>query len=506
MIDQHKTLKEKFIKKGFWLYLFSFIIAPIWYIIKIILSQELSVDEIWIIYWVISLMVLLSSFNDLWIAESLNKFIPEYVTKKDYNKVKTIFFYSIFTQAITWAIIFFIFYLWAGFLSTEYFKDTKAESIIQVFAFFFLWTTFFQVISIFFQSVQDTFSQKITELIRMIFVLCFVIYLFLTDTWDIFTYSLTWVRWLYFWIIVAIYIFYKKYYKTYLKDSKIVYDIWLFKQIFKYWIIVFLGSQAWTILSQIDMQMIIYILWNTDAWYYTNYLSMISIPFMIIWPIFAFLFPVFSEMVAKWENEKIWLIKSVFSKNFLSFSISFSILFLVFWLIISNILFWDKFNTSWSILQYSILFLSFNFLLQINFNILAAEWRIKERLKIILITIIFNSILNYILLKTIWVMWAALTTWLWWVLIFVLSELKLRHYNTKMDILYLSKNIAFFSILWVIMHLFIVPLFSNINNRLYEFIFLFIISIIYFWFYFIINYNDFKWFISEVKKQKSKSF
>jgi hypothetical protein len=50
MIDQHKTLSEKFIKKGFWLYLFSFIIAPIGYIIKIIISGELSVSELGILY------------------------------------------------------------------------------------------------------------------------------------------------------------------------------------------------------------------------------------------------------------------------------------------------------------------------------------------------------------------------------------------------------------------------------------------------------------------------
>jgi hypothetical protein len=34
-------------------------------------------------------------------AESLNKFIPEYITKKRYDKVKSILFYAIFAQAIT---------------------------------------------------------------------------------------------------------------------------------------------------------------------------------------------------------------------------------------------------------------------------------------------------------------------------------------------------------------------------------------------------------------------
>jgi len=504
MIDQHNTLTEKFLKKGFWLYLFSFIIAPIWYIIKIILSWELAVDEIWIIYWVMSLMVLLSSFNDFWMAESLNKFIPDYITNKDYAKVKTIFFYAISTQIFTWIIIFLAFYFWADFLSINYFHDTKSLEIIKIFAFFFLWTTFFHVITIFFQAVQDTFMQKIVELIRMMFVLWYTVFIFLADLWNMASYSLAWVFWMYIWIIFAIFLFYKKYYKIYLKNVSIIYSKDLIKEIFKYAFLVFLWAQAWTILSQVDMQMIIYILGNMDAWYYTNYLSIIGIPFMIIWPIFAFLFPVFSEMIAKKEFEKIKLIKRIFTKNFLSFSIVFSILFLVFWQEIASILFWEKFLKSGEILQYSIIFLSFNFLLQINFNILAANWKVKERLYIILIALVFNTILNYILLKTIWVVWAALATWLWWVLIYVLSELKLKEYFTKLDIKYLFKNIIIFSILWWLMYKFIVPIFSLINNRLYEFGFLAVISIFYFWIYFLVNMWDFRWFISEIKRVRNK--
>lgn len=503
MIEQHNSLAEKFLKKWIWLYVFSFIIAPIWYIIKIIISGDLAVSEIWIIYWVMSLMVLLSAFNDFWMNESLKKFVPEFITKKQYDKVISILFYSIIIQFISWIIIFLFFYFWAEFLSVNYFKDPLSEKVVKIFAFFFLWYNFFQVINTFFLAVQDTFMQKITEFFRMLFVLFFTIYLFLTSAWDIFTYSMSWIWGLYIWIIASIIIFYKKYYIKYLKKSHILLDKDLFKTIFKYAVMVFLWAQAATILSQIDMQMIIYILWNTDAWYYTNYLSIIWIPFMIIGPIFAFLFPVFSEMIAKNEQDKIKLIKSIFTKNFLSFSICFSILFLAFATVISTILFWDKFLTSWVILQYSVLFLSFNFLLQINFNILAANGKVKERLNIILIAIVFNTILNYILLKTIWVVWAALATWLGWLLIYVLSEFKLREYHTAFDYKYLAKNILVFSVVWIFMYLFLNPIFDSMNNRVYEFFLLVFISIIYFSIYFLVNILDFKYFYKEIKAIKS---
>ncbi|MDD5769451.1 MAG: oligosaccharide flippase family protein [Candidatus Gracilibacteria bacterium] len=503
MIEQHNTLAEKFLKKGIWLYVFSFIISPIGYIIKIILSGDLEVDEIGIIYGVMSLMVLVSSFNDLGMAESLNKFLPEYITEKRYDKVKSILVYAVLAQIITGGIIFLGFYFGANYLANSYFHDVRSLNIVKLFSFFFLGTTFFHVINVFFGAVQNTFLQKITELFRMSFILCFTTYMFLSDSGNIFNYSLSWVLGLYFGIFFTIFLFYKNYYKIYLNNVKVIFSKELFKTIFKYALIVFLGSQAGTLLSQVDMQMIIYMLGNTNAGYYTNYLSIISIPFMIIGPIFGFLFPVFSEMVSKKEFEKIKLIKSIFTKNFLSFSICFSILFFVFGSVISTILFGDKFLMSGIILQYSVLFLSFNFLLQINFSILAANGRIHERLNIILIALAFNTILNFIFIKFMGVVGSALATGFGWILIWILSEIKLSEYFTKFDYKYLFKNIGVFSLIGIFIYFFIIPIFVSINDRIYEFLFLVFISLIYFGIYFIINLGDFKYFYSEIRRIKA---
>jgi hypothetical protein len=43
---KEETLSEKFIKKGFWLYFFSFLIAPSGYIIKLVISNDLSVEDV----------------------------------------------------------------------------------------------------------------------------------------------------------------------------------------------------------------------------------------------------------------------------------------------------------------------------------------------------------------------------------------------------------------------------------------------------------------------------
>jgi O-antigen/teichoic acid export membrane protein len=65
MLSNKETLSEKFIKKGFWLYLFSFIIGPLGYFIKVIISRDLSVEEVGMVYGVISFVTFLAMYNDL---------------------------------------------------------------------------------------------------------------------------------------------------------------------------------------------------------------------------------------------------------------------------------------------------------------------------------------------------------------------------------------------------------------------------------------------------------
>ncbi len=66
MLSADETLAQKFVKKGFWLYLFTFLVAPLSYVIKVILSRDLdSAHDFGLFYGIISLITLLSALNDL---------------------------------------------------------------------------------------------------------------------------------------------------------------------------------------------------------------------------------------------------------------------------------------------------------------------------------------------------------------------------------------------------------------------------------------------------------
>lgn len=502
MIDQYASLSEKFLKKGSWLYLFSFIIAPMGYVIKIIISWELTVSEVWILYGIISLITLISAYNDLWISESLKYFIPEFIAQGRYDKVKSILFYALFIQIITSIFITLFFYFWADYIASNYFKTNTGTEALKIFAFYFIGINILQTVNAFFMAVQDTFTYKAVDMVRVIFLMLFVLFIFFWDSSSLINYSYSWLIWLYIWILFSLTMLYKKYYTRYFKWEKIIIEKQLIKQIIKYALLVFIWASAWTILGQMDIQMIIYLLWTTDAWYYTNYLSIIWIPYILIWPIFWFLFPVFSELHSKKEYSKIKLIKQIFSENFLLIWVMFNVFFFIFAEIIAYTLFWEKFITSWIILKYSILLLVFSFLIQINFNILAWIWKVKHRVKIVLIAIIFNFITNLILIKAIWIYWVALATWMGWFLMYILSEYFLgKKYRINYKYSLLIKNIIIVWVMWYLIHFFWLNTFVWIS-RINSFFLLSLFFIIWLWIFIIINYNQFYIFILEIKKIK----
>lgn len=507
MLNTQESLSEKFVKKGARLYFFSFLAWPIWYIIKIILSHDLSVEEIWILYWIISLIWILSSYHDLWLTESLNYFLPKFIVEGDYSKLKSSLIYVLFAQIPTSLFIWWILFFGADYLAINYFHSEQlaleTAYTLKVFSLFFIWMNLYSIVSTVYWASQNTKYQKWVEFVRMIAILWFTVFFWYFWLWTLKNYSWTWIYGLVFWIIFSYALFYFKYYLPYLKNAKVFFDKKLVKKIFNYWFWVLLASNVWVILWQIDMQLILYFLWPKDAGYYTNYLSTIWIPFIVITPIFGFLFPVISELNSKNDIVKMKLIKTMFYKYFSVIALFVSWFAFIYAKEIAIVLYWEKFIKSWIIMQYSIFFLIFNFLLQINFQILGWIWKIKERVKILGIWLVFNLIFNLIFIHLIWVEGSSLAVWLAWIPIFYLSHKATKEYSEPFDWTFFIKNL--FYVVIVSSWLYIM----NISHMLWTSRFKMLFSILLIWFFYIIilwlaNIREFKMFLNEIKRIKRK--
>lgn len=160
-----------------------------------------------------------------------------------------------------------------------------------------------------------------------------------------------------------------------------------------------LSANVGMLLSQLDMQMVTYMLGSRDAGYFTTYVSLIRIPFIFLLPGVYFLFPVFSDLLKRDETQKISTILTFFYELFSILAIMMTSFFLIFGDTLTLTLFGNEFGTSAKILLYSTPFLIFNFLLQIDFQMLSASGRPRTKMLILLSAVGLNMVTNYIFIR-----------------------------------------------------------------------------------------------------------
>ena len=95
------TLTDKLLTNGFWIYFFTIFIAPSGYIIRVIISNDLGVDQVGLIYSIIGFITLLSIYNDLGLTEILKYYLPKFRIDESYNNFKNSIFLSTVGQILT---------------------------------------------------------------------------------------------------------------------------------------------------------------------------------------------------------------------------------------------------------------------------------------------------------------------------------------------------------------------------------------------------------------------
>lgn len=493
-----QPLGEKLIKKGFWLYFFSYLIGPIGYFIRIIISNNLTVSDVWIVYSIIWFVSLLSSYNGLWLTESLRYFIPKYYIKKQFNFIKTSIFWSLWIQTLTSTLIIFFLRQGSDWLALNHFHSVEAGQILRYFCRYFLGINLFQVLQSVIISFQDTLISKLMEFIKMFAILSFSIIFFFIWKGSILTYSLAWILWLWVAMIIGIILSWKKY-GFVLTAWKLSHDKVMLSKYWKYSLWAFLAMNAGVLLWMIDQQMIIVILWAENAWYYTNYLSLFNIIWILVSPIFMLLFPMFTEILAKKQMNKLKLLQNFLYTYLSLLTISLSVLLVVLGPEIVTILYGNKFIFSGILLSYGASFFVLNTLLSINFTILAGMGKVKQKTLITLLAAWVNIVLNLILLNTIWIYWALISTMFGWFLMWILT-LGIINSNQKITIQWgvFLKNIFFFILMWAIVFLFKDRF--MIYSRWVNLFILCWLGLIYYWFIFVLNYKKILNLRDEVSK------
>ena len=160
---------------------------------KIILSGELSVDELGVLYGVISFVTIIAAFNDCGCTESLNYFLPKHLEKQDTKATTQYLLYALTMQMGTSILIGVLLFFGADYLAIHYFESEMAAQVLRIFILFFFGDNLFKTINTFFHAAQDTKLQKGGEFVRMLTLMFAVIAFWMVDAQSLEVYAWSWI-------------------------------------------------------------------------------------------------------------------------------------------------------------------------------------------------------------------------------------------------------------------------------------------------------------------------
>ena len=408
--SQHKqSFAQSVISKSFWLYFFTVIIAPTSYIMKVVISNSVSTTDLWVLYGIIWLITLMSIYNDFGLTESLKYFLPRYQTEKKQWKSTRLIYRAWAIQSITSVALWVLARYVAPRLAEHYFQSEQATGIIRLFAFFFFGVNIFQVINTVLLALHDTFFHKIMEVARYWSATIIILLIFFVGRESIETYAYAWIIGVGVGVAVWVLLAVTKYKKLFLGERTPI-TVMEKNKIWNYSLWAYLWLNAGTLMSYIDLQMIIWFLGPESAWYYTNYTTLLNTRNLVITPIFGFLMTITSQLVAQKNRKKLHLLKEILINYFTIFAISFGGFIALWWPHIAVILFGQQFLYSGQLLQLGAAFLLFPIITTICMQFLAGQWSMKRRVLIILIATTINIILNILLIPVLKERWGIIAT------------------------------------------------------------------------------------------------
>lgn len=387
-----QTLQEKVIKGGVVVLILAFLGSICAYLIRILLSRTLSVEDYGLFYAVFGLISIITAYTDLGFGYSVVYLFPKQIKYKNYAKAWNIFIYAQSISLIMSVIFSICFIILAPFLAKNYFKIPESETLIYIFCIYLIsFTVINGLIQIFTGFQKEKYYSSIT-LSRWFLTLTFSFLFFTFGFSNIVYYAIGLCAGHILTALIYFFLLLKKY--TFLIKHKIAWEKSILRQMFSFAFPSILETIIVSLAILADTFFLTLFKGVREVGVYNIIYPLASIPLVLLNPINGLLLPLVSHLmegekeILKYLTEKllqivpfIWLYFALFTMLFPS-----SIVGLIF-------------GQKWiGLVEIPVTILSLGVLAMLMNGILGAitlgTGRVKAKLKMATVTAIISLILS----------------------------------------------------------------------------------------------------------------
>jgi|TARA_B100001964_G_scaffold100131_1_gene111882 O-antigen/teichoic acid export membrane protein len=417
---------KKILKESVWIYLFVLIAAIAGYLVRALYARNFTVAEYGLFYSVLTFIFLFNTLRNLGFDSSQLFHMNKFLARLEYKKAKAVLFIALIPQMILSILIAAIIFLLKPYLVSNFFKSPISGSMIDILLILFIIQPVIFSLSSAFGSFQKHLLFQLKDFLNIIFVFLLSL-LFFNLNFSLLTAPLS-----YLFAGILTLAVYLVMYKIRLKKLHVKpqYDKKTAKGVFGYAFALSLGSFAGLILPYSDTMILTWMRGVQSVGYYHVVLPSVQIVFLLTIPAINLLAPVAINLFHNKKKGQFAALTSFVYNNFLIFTLPLAIIFFVYSGEIINFIFGSKYLQASLALKIYVIFWIFMFLRRVNFAFLSAIGEVKYIAKALWIGVIFNIILDIILIRYYDYTGAVVATGLGFVIITSLTYNRLRKKTT----------------------------------------------------------------------------
>jgi O-antigen/teichoic acid export membrane protein len=416
------------------------------YVIRMVLSRQLSLYDFGLFYAVFAFVGFFVVFRDLGLSVSLMKFIPEFLVRKENDKVKSSIKFVVFFNLVISLVFVLIFILLSSYLAENYFKNSLAKPLLIILSIYFIFYSIYRVLMNIFVGFQRSEFYSLDLFFINLFVLGGI---FIFSKLGVFSPAISYLAAAFFGVIFGGIVFLKLFnYFKYKED----YSGKLRFRLFSYGLPLLLAALGYIVIGQIDVLMLTGFRSLSEVGIYSVVLPTAMLLITLGSSMAEAILPYISEHWASKNYTQLKkVINEIYQKAFVIIVPAGLVLFIFSDLILGT-LFGSEFisgSVALKILSLGAIFFS---VATINGNIISALGKPRMVTGIVLLATLLNVLVNLILIPVYGITGAAIATTLSYLLILILSSYYIRKFiSVKIPLFkWLKTFIAGFLFIYVV--------------------------------------------------------